>query len=255
MTSFSIITPTFNADASLDATLCSVSGQRDAQFEHLIVDGGSTDATLEIVNAHLQGQSPTLRLVCSESDRGIYDAWNRGATVAKGQWLFFLGADDQFVGTHVLSQIAARLERFPTPYSNKGNLKFVYGQTYFEGGEAEDIVGYRQRPFNFTKGETRFPTAVFIHRSLFIEGARFDDSYRICGDHKFFLEHAFYDHSALLDVPVLRFALGGVSSNARFEWLHFKERQRMLTELGYPRNPLVDAYLALRAALVSTWYA
>lgn len=249
MTSFSVVTPTYNAAATLSVCLESVSGQRDAQFEHLIVDGGSTDATLAIVDEHRNRAMATLRLVCSAPDRGIYDAWNRGVKAANGQWVFFLGADDQFIGEQVLSQIAKRLASLKATSTQTQELQFVYGQTFFEGGEAEDIVGYQARPFNFTKGETRFPTAVFIHHSLFAQGAQFDDSYRICGDHKFFLQHRFYEHSALLDVPVLRFAQGGVSSASRFEWLHFKERRRMLKELGYRRHPFIDAYLAMRAAM------
>ena len=103
---FSIIVPTLNAAATLGACLDSVVGQTCSDFEVVLVDGGSTDGTLDIAN----GFAPTLgtRLVihCGP-DQGIYDAMNRGVGMATGAWLLFLGADDTLFEADTLARVAA----------------------------------------------------------------------------------------------------------------------------------------------------
>ncbi len=84
----SIITPTFNAGATLAETLRSVEGQIDGRTEHLLVDASSSDGTLEIA------RTADWLKVSSEPDRGIYDGMNKGAFLASGEWLLFLQADD-----------------------------------------------------------------------------------------------------------------------------------------------------------------
>jgi glycosyltransferase involved in cell wall biosynthesis len=83
-----IITPTFNAGATLAETLRSVQGQLDERTEHLLVDASSSDGTLEIAR-----KADWLK-VSSDPDRGIYDGMNKGAASASGEWLLFLQADD-----------------------------------------------------------------------------------------------------------------------------------------------------------------
>ncbi|MFM8831932.1 MAG: glycosyltransferase, partial [Spartobacteria bacterium] len=84
---FTIITPTLNASATLEDAVCSGMGQ-GIECEHLIMDGCSSDRTLEIA------QSFPHLTVHSGRDRGLYDAMNRGAFFARGEWLIFLQADD-----------------------------------------------------------------------------------------------------------------------------------------------------------------
>ncbi len=243
---FSIITSTLNAGKEIGKCLSSVSSQDYTLFEHLVVDGKSSDNTLQIISSHQPRKN--LQLVCSSPDRGIYDAWNRGVDVARGDWLLFLGADDTLYDTSVLSRVSHCLERLSETADYVDPL-FLFGITQFSDGTEEKILDYQLSPFDFRLGKTRFPTAVFISRRLFQLGHRFDPSYRICGDHKFFLCHDFYSNSLLLDIRVLCFSMGGVSSSKRYEWLHFKERCRMLNETGNPRSFHIDVSLALKALI------
>lgn len=102
---FSIIVPTFNAAETLQACLESLSRQTIGDFEIVLVDGDSTDGTLEIANrfaAHLGS-----RLVLhSGPDQGPYDAMNRGVSMASGDWVLFLGADDSLYRDDTLAQVA-----------------------------------------------------------------------------------------------------------------------------------------------------
>lgn len=114
----SIITVTFNAGATLPATIKSVEEQTFRDFEYIIVDGKSRDNTLELAR--------TCRVsdirIKSESDNGIYDAMNKGIGMANGQYLIFLNAGDSFHAPDTLQRIADAIRDNDTP-------GIVYGQT------------------------------------------------------------------------------------------------------------------------------
>src|ERR1700748_1201740 len=96
----SIITATFNSSATVRDTLNCIRQQDHSDIEHIIVDGGSTDDTLEIVNGF-----PHVAKVVSEKDNGIYDAMNKGIRLAKGEVIGILNSDDIYVDETVLSAV------------------------------------------------------------------------------------------------------------------------------------------------------
>src|ERR1700732_3837604 len=89
----SIITAVFNGQDSIASCIQSVLRQNYPNIEHIIVDGGSTDGTVEVLR-HYGGQIATW---ISEPDAGVYDAWNKGLKLASGHWIAFLGADDIYL--------------------------------------------------------------------------------------------------------------------------------------------------------------
>ena len=92
---FSIITPTFNSRKFLEETIESVLYQEDADFEYIIVDGGSTDGTLDIIKRHAEKDSRICWL--SEPDEGIADAFNKGISIAKGEIVGIINSDDSYL--------------------------------------------------------------------------------------------------------------------------------------------------------------
>lgn len=100
----SIITITYNAAATLGRTMSSVAAQTYHDYEHLIIDGASTDRTLDIAR-----QNPTARIL-SEKDKGLYDAMNKGLRMAKGKYVLFLNSGDTFRDTSILGRYAERAE-------------------------------------------------------------------------------------------------------------------------------------------------
>jgi glycosyltransferase involved in cell wall biosynthesis len=116
---FSIILPTYNCNATILACLESVANQTFTDFELLIIDGSSTDQTVLSIETYLTTSSLNCVLI-SEKDSGIYDAMNKGARLAKGQWLYFLGGDDELIDTTVLMQVYQHL-------SEKTKIDFCYG--------------------------------------------------------------------------------------------------------------------------------
>ena len=102
---FSIIIPSFNSASTIGATLESIAAQSFRGYEIIVMDGGSSDSTIDIVKDFYPGRE-NVRLT-SEKDQGIYDAMNKGIRLAKGEWLYFLGSDDLLAAPDVLEKINA----------------------------------------------------------------------------------------------------------------------------------------------------
>lgn len=116
---FSIITVTFNAATTVERTVASVASQSFRDYEHIIVDGASSDDTLE--RARSAASANNLRVI-SEPDRGIYDAMNKGIGLSRGKYLIFLNAGDKFHSARTLEKIAEGVSSNSLP-------GVVYGQT------------------------------------------------------------------------------------------------------------------------------
>ncbi|ETB28399.1 glycosyltransferase [Mycobacterium avium subsp. hominissuis] len=110
---FSIIVPTFNAAATLQMCIESIICQTYSDLELVLVDGGSTDATLDVAQGFAGKLGPRL-VVHSGPDQGPYDAMNRGVGMATGEWLLFLGADDALDQPDTLARVAAFIDDHET---------------------------------------------------------------------------------------------------------------------------------------------
>ena len=125
---FSIITVTYNAAATVRATMESVASQTCLVYEHLVMDGASKDSTLSIVD----DLSTERTRVHSSPDRGIYDAMNQGLDQARGDYVIFLNAGDRFHSEHTLQRIADVIMASDYP-------GVVYGQTDLVDGEGHYV--------------------------------------------------------------------------------------------------------------------
>ena len=125
---FSIITVSYNAAATVRATMESVASQTCLVYEHLVMDGASKDSTLSIVD----DLSTERTRVHSSPDRGIYDAMNKGLDQARGDYVIFLNAGDRFHSEHTLQRIADVIMASDYP-------GVVYGQTDLVDGEGHYV--------------------------------------------------------------------------------------------------------------------
>jgi glycosyltransferase involved in cell wall biosynthesis len=147
----SIITVVRNGAASIFQTLESVRVQRQIPVEHIVIDGASTDGTIEILSNY---QSDQLRWL-SEPDQGIYDAMNKGVALARGEWLLFLGADDVLADADVLADIFQKHELAP--------YDLVCGCSSYSGGrKCVPRLDWHMQIFN-----TIHHQAAFYRRRLF----------------------------------------------------------------------------------------
>jgi glycosyltransferase involved in cell wall biosynthesis len=179
--SYSIITAAYNCQAVIERCIRSVERQTHRDREHIIVDGGSTDGTVEVIRRN----ATNLAYWVSEPDRGIYDAWNKGLARARGEWILFLGADDYLWAHDTLQRLAPFLADAYPP------IRLVYGEVVLvnERGEVTQRLG---KPWEAVRDRFRqvmcLPhTGLLHHRSLFDAHGGFDESYRIGGDYEMLL--------------------------------------------------------------------
>ena len=175
----SIVTPTLNQGRFIEATIRSIKGQRYRHFEHIVVDGGSTDETLEILRRH-EGTYP-MRWI-SEPDHGMYDAVNKGIRLAKGEILAYLNSDDLYF-PWTLEAAVDVLRADPTP-----DLVFGDAVTVLDGTCAQRIAllpPFDRRTLLIT-GSLMQP-AVFWRRRLVERIGLLDVSFRYVGDLDYWL--------------------------------------------------------------------
>lgn len=171
----SVITVCFNAVNTIADTLVSVATQDHPDIEHIVVDGASTDGTLEVVKHH--GQH--VARVISEPDQGIYDAMNKGLGLATGDVIGFLNADDVYANNGVLERIAAIMER--------EGLDALFGDAEFVSPDRPDqpLRRYRSerfRPERIAWGWMPAHPALFLKRNVYERFGKFRTDYRIAGD-------------------------------------------------------------------------
>jgi glycosyltransferase involved in cell wall biosynthesis len=170
----SIITPTLNSESCIEDCILSVINQKYRNIELIIIDGISSDKTLDIAKRY-QSEDVRIRII-SEPDKGIYDAMNKGIGLAKGEWLYFLGSDDILFDDKVLSDI------FTNPRTRRSEV--IYGNVLVDGdaGWARDGEIYNGE-FNLDKliGKNICHQAMFF-KSIVFRNRLFNTRFSICAD-------------------------------------------------------------------------
>jgi glycosyltransferase involved in cell wall biosynthesis len=175
VTKVSIVTVCFNSAKTIAQTLASVANQLGVEQEHIIVDGGSTDATMTIVRE----LGSTVSRSISEPDRGIYDAMNKGLDLATGDLIAFLNSDDRYADANVLAEVVAAFD--------SGRCDFVYGDLQMINNDGQVVRHWKTGDIPATGlAGTQIPHPVlFIRRQLLSQlKPAFDPSYRISADLK-----------------------------------------------------------------------
>lgn len=147
----SVITVCYNAVETIEKTILSVINQTYKNVEYLIIDGKSTDGTLDILKKY----SDRFAYFVSEEDKGIYDAMNKGAKAATGEWLFFINSDDTFRDKYVLSKVSDKFENYNTIYY--GNIIRIPSQE-IQGGK---YTKYKIGMGNICHQSIFYPSKVF----------------------------------------------------------------------------------------------
>lgn len=260
---FTIITSTWNAAATLPRLLDSLAAQTCRDFNWIVQDGASSDATLDIVERY-RDRLPEI-LTASGRDNGIYDAWNKAIDRWQnklGEWVLFLGADDALAGPAVLAAVKEHLTGCPETV-----LYAIGGMTFtdYEQGtsrSADHPADYAEKFRQRFSGMPLSHSALFQRRRVFFP-ERFDAAFRICGDYDFILR-TWTATQQLYRLPVLVtiMAAGGISSSPRMKRLYLQEKRRAICKnLSFDKKApcryfvlLADAYtypakIALKNAL------
>ena len=254
----SIITITYNNAEGLRRTIQSVQAQTFRDFEHIIVDGGSTDESVEIIRQyadneairpegykairpenskadnlasspnHLITSSPITWI--SEKDRGVYDAQNKGIRLAHGEYCYFLNAGDTFCADDVLERMFSPNSLIVSSPNRQPDI--LYGNEIIVDGNGQRIGiarGVENPSFVDLYNSCMKHQASFIRRSLFDKYGMYDADMRICSDFDwFFRVIAFHEDVRLLykDVNIAYFENTGLSYHSPELCTH--ERQQIL---------------------------
>ncbi len=177
----SIVIATFSAAKCVAACLNSCINQTWQDKEIIVIDGGSTDGTVELIRQY----APHLAYWVSEKDKGIYDAWNKAIAHVTGSWVLFRGADDVFWDETVLEKATPGL-------ATASSTELLCYGAVASVNEDQEMVGIRGGPWEdakdlFHKRMTLPHTGLFHHIQLFQRFGGFDTSYQIAGDYDFLL--------------------------------------------------------------------
>lgn len=237
-----IITINRNNAEGLAKTLKSINQQTCKNFEHVVVDGASTDNSVDVIRQY--EDAGIKRVWISESDSGIYNAMNKGIRMASGEYLQFLNSGDMLAGDNVVGDMLQALELINEKRERENQLKLSFltgGMLLFRDGKRVVWRGPKMDEVTF---ETLYKGSVnhsptYIKKDLFEKYGMYDESLRIVSDWKFFLE-AIVLHNESIEIVnqiVTIFDLSGISStNLK---LRQQERSLVLNEL-FPKMLLKD---------------
>ncbi len=222
-----IITVVFNDEIAVEATIQSVIAQSSKDIEYLIIDGGSTDGTVDVVRRYEHAVNHWL----SERDEGIYDAFNKGVRLAHGEWILFLGAGDLLFDRESIQNAAAQLK------SAVGDVQAAYGRVVrLSAGGAfvdEENGPWASMRDKWRGGRRVMPQhqGIFERRKFLIDHI-FDLKYKIVADYKSFAQAIAVTPPLYLDCVIARVGVGGVSSSPRKNLAAALEIIRLNRELG-----------------------
>ena len=222
-----IITINRNNRSGLEKTLKSVSAQCSGQIEHVIVDGASTDGSVEIIRKYAEGKEGLVKWV-SEPDSGIYNAMNKGIAMASGKYVLFLNSGDSLAGEHVAERMTTCLEEQKYPH-------ILYGNMIKEMRDGKDVkdtsfAGQEITLLAMFIGTLNHSSAL-IRRDLFEVYGLYDENLKVVSDWKWFLQAIVIGNEkpVYVDFDVTRFDMTGISETNKD--LARKERRQVLEAL------------------------
>ncbi|GAB3693536.1 glycosyltransferase family 2 protein [Spirosoma flavus] len=223
--SLSIITINLNNASGLKKTIESVVNQSYSSIEHIVIDGGSTDDSVQLIDYY----ASQIHHSISEPDKGIYNAMNKGIRLATGTYCLFLNSGDWLVDNNVITSV----------FSENPQADIVSGDIYFYDTNLDQVKWLVTSPDNVT-AKTFFSgmlphQATFIKRSLFNSLGFYNEQLRIASDWLFFLEallvkqHTYQHFKGV----VAYFSMDGISCNPETNSLPRRE-QRSILQQKYP---------------------
>jgi glycosyltransferase involved in cell wall biosynthesis len=230
MTKLSIITVNLNNAEGLRKTIESVVNQTFTDFEYIIIDGGSTDGSVDIIKQYANATLPCGEWLgerlywVSEPDKGIYNAMNKGILQAKGEYCLFLNSGDWLFDNLILTEVF------------KENLRedIIYGDLYCFNEKGDKTLWIPSNKWTFrTFLYDAIPhPACFIKRQLFLEISLYDETLTIISDWAFFITAIIIHNKSYIHLPycISNFEAGGIS---KFKNKDYMERVSFFSKSPY----------------------
>jgi len=206
MKKISLITVCFNSESSVIDTLKSVSNQTYGNIEHIIIDGGSTDSTMELVG---QYGSRVVKSI-SEKDKGIYDAYNKGLSFATGEIIGFINSDDFYFSDEVIRKV---MSVFEDPSIEACHANLIYVDSVNTNIIKRLWSSWDFKDSDFKKGSIPAHPTVFFRRDVYERFGKFDINFKLVADHDFLLKTFYVNKikSVYIDDIWVRMRSGGAT--------------------------------------------
>lgn len=232
----SIIIPTFNSAAVLGRALDSIVCQTFSDWEVLIMDGVSTDNTVEIAQSYHDKRI----IVFSEPDKGIYDAMNKGIKKARGEWLYFLGSDDWLLNSKVLQKLFSM---------DVDSYDVIYGDVH-----SSHLTDLHHGEWNFYKIKNKYNLchqAIFYKKTLFGQLGYYDTKYRLLADFDFNLRWFFNEGTSHQYFPQnIAFFSDGGCGRREMDDAFFHDFELLLLRYGKKKLNLDEKITFTKLALL-----
>lgn len=235
---FSIITPCFNSERTMERTIQSVLKQTYQNYEYIIVDGASTDRTLDIIKKYKKDFENKLKVI-SEPDKGIYDAMNKGICLSQGEIIGIINSDDFYEDT--------ALEKVISCYDTNKKYQILYGMLRFIDESAEELAIRFIHHRNLERDMINHPGS-FVTRKLYQEFGMYDTKYKSASDYDFMIRMS--KNPEIYFNPIYEilanFTIGGMSSGylgaqetlkVKYHYGIIKKKQYLLAKI---KNKLKD---------------
>jgi len=208
----SIITVSFNSAETIEDTILSVLSQKEVDIQYIIIDGGSDDGTLDIIDRY----SAQVDVLVSEPDQGLYDAMNKGLSYVTGDIIGIINSDDLYQDDRVLADVVDCFKNEP--------VDSVYGDLVYVDAEDTEKVKRYWRSGNFFRkaflnGWMPPHPTFFVRAECYKAFGTFDTSFRTSADYELMLRFLYKNHcsTAYLNRILVRMREGGQSNES---WKH-----------------------------------
>ena len=207
MIKVSIITVCFNSIQTIEQTIESVICQDYADIEYIIIDGGSTDGTLDVIKRY----DNYVDKFISEDDKGMYDALNKGIEISNGEIIGILNSDDTYSNKTILSSVANTF--------NKYNVALIWGNAVFVNAKMKirrTYSGANISPSHFSFGIMPPHPSVFIKKCCYEQYGNFDIKYKIAADYDLLLRLLILNNCSFRYCPEISvyMKIGGISNRS-----------------------------------------
>jgi glycosyltransferase involved in cell wall biosynthesis len=200
----SVVTAVFNGQPYVAGCLDSVLAQDYPNIEHIVFDGGSSDGTIDLLRAY----DDRIALWKNEPDKGVYDAWNKALAEARGEWICFIGSDDELLPGAVSAYMALAAKNPEAEYLSS-QVRWIHPSGYVNPSHG--------RPWkwrHFAKKMCVAHPGSMHRRSLYARLGVYDISYRSAADYEFLLRARGELKTAFMPVATVMMRAGGVSDNS-----------------------------------------
>jgi len=241
---FSIVTASYNSEKTISDTITSVLNLDFKDFEYIIVDGNSSDGTLDIIQSFIpkfEAKGVTYKFI-SEKDKGIYDAWNKGIALSEGQWISFLGSDDSYLSN--------ALQLYFTEIKKNKTINYISSQVNLtnEKGKVLSVFGKKYDWKNVITDINIAQVGSFHKRELFDKVGLFSAEYKIVGDLDFYIRCRDSINPEYFKSITANMQNGGVSNNV---YVALKEALEVKLKYGY--TPKWFTYYKFYSSLIKCY--